>query len=168
MANTVLNIFSTAPSSTDKSQNILTDINPSATNAQAQAFAQALYGLSDNTYVETNRVDRVNCDTESDASDSSGGSTLTKQFRELTVVGAEKNATATLSANVLSGVAINPAVFYYNGSSTAQVLSTNSVTSEDPTVAKFTFSVPNSSGTMFVGITGNANFYSEFILVTVN
>ena len=168
MAKTSLIINSTTAAGGKKLQKTLTDINPSATNSQLKAFAQQLNALTTNTYAEANRVDRVNCDTEADASDSSGGSTLTKQFRELTIVGAEKNATATLSANVLSGVAINPAVFYYTGSSTAQVLSTNSVTSEDPTVAKFTFSVPNSSGTMFVGITGNANFYSEFILVTVN
>ena len=47
-----------------KLQKTFTDINPNATNAQLVAFTRALNGLTTNTYVETNRVDRARCDDE--------------------------------------------------------------------------------------------------------
>lgn len=45
-------------------QKALSDINPEASNAEIKTFAQKLLGLTDNTYVSTDRVDKVNCDTE--------------------------------------------------------------------------------------------------------
>ncbi|MBR6888763.1 MAG: hypothetical protein IKN16_10005, partial [Selenomonadaceae bacterium] len=47
-------------------QKALSDINPDASNAEIKTFAQKLLGLTDNTYVSTDRVDKVNCDTEAD------------------------------------------------------------------------------------------------------
>lgn len=47
-------------------QKALSDINPEASNAEIKTFAQKLLGLTDNTYVSTDRVDKVNCDTEAD------------------------------------------------------------------------------------------------------
>lgn len=44
-------------------QKALSDINPEASNAEIKTFAQKLLGLTDNTYVSTDRVDKVNCDT---------------------------------------------------------------------------------------------------------
>ena len=45
-------------------QKTLTDINPAASNEKLVAFAKALNGLTNNTYGETNRVNRTQCDTE--------------------------------------------------------------------------------------------------------
>lgn len=47
-------------------QKALSDINPDASNAEIKTFAEKLIGLTDNTYVTTDRVDKVNCDTEAD------------------------------------------------------------------------------------------------------
>lgn len=45
-------------------QKTLTDINPEATNTEIKTFAQKMVGMTDNVYVQTDRVDKVNCDSE--------------------------------------------------------------------------------------------------------
>ena len=81
MAKTSLIISSTAVSDGKKLQKTLTDINSAATNDQLKSFAQVLNNLTTNTYIETNRVDRTNCDSESGA----GG--LGKAFRNMAITG---------------------------------------------------------------------------------
>ena len=161
MANTALNVTFTDANSNEQLQKTLTDINPAATNAQLKAFAQSFYGLSDDTYVKSNRVDRINCDTEE-----SGGTVSGKRFRETAITGAAKGSTATITANIREGGTINPAVFYYANGST-QLLSPTKVTSDVATVAKFTVSVPNSSGYIYVGLLEDTNFYADFVNTNV-
>ncbi len=45
-------------------QKTLTDINPDASSAEIKTFAQKMVGMTDNVYVQTDRVDKINCDTE--------------------------------------------------------------------------------------------------------
>ncbi len=47
-----------------KLQKTLTDIRASATSTQIKTFTQGLNSLTTNTYVETNRIEKTNVDTE--------------------------------------------------------------------------------------------------------
>lgn len=47
-----------------KNQKTLTDIKPSATSEQITNFAKGLNSLTTNNYVETNRIEKINTDTE--------------------------------------------------------------------------------------------------------
>ena len=53
---TTLKLLSTAPDTSALSTTI-SHANPSATDAQLANFAVALNGLTQNTYVDTNRID---------------------------------------------------------------------------------------------------------------
>ena len=44
-------------------QKTLTDINPAANNSALKIWGQMLNGLTTNTYVKTDRIDKTNCDT---------------------------------------------------------------------------------------------------------
>lgn len=44
-------------------QKTLTDINPAADNVALKIWGQMLNGLTTNTYVKTDRIDKTNCDT---------------------------------------------------------------------------------------------------------
>ena len=46
-------------------QKTVTDVNPNATSAQLVTFATKLNALTTNSYVRTDRIDKINCDTES-------------------------------------------------------------------------------------------------------
>lgn len=48
-------------------QKAMTCVNPDATNAQLVALGQMITAASNNTYVETFRINKVNCDLEADA-----------------------------------------------------------------------------------------------------
>lgn len=74
MAKTAIVLNATEMTSGKRLTKTLTDINVNATNAQIKSFAQALNGLTTNVYLETNRVDKTNCDTESGGG-SGGGDT---------------------------------------------------------------------------------------------
>ena len=64
MAKTSIIVNTTEAGTGKKLQKTLTDINANASNQQLVSFAQALNSLTTNTYVETNRVDKSNCDEE--------------------------------------------------------------------------------------------------------
>ena len=49
----------------NKKQKQLTDINPEATSQQIKSFAQNLILLTNQTYNATNRIEKINVDTES-------------------------------------------------------------------------------------------------------
>lgn len=166
MAKTSLIITSTAAADGKKLQKTLTDINSAATNEQLKSFAQILNGLTTNNYAETNRVDRVNCDTESGTAAGDGN-----QLRNLTITGAERGATATLTATIVEDETINPLVIFMSGN-TAQYIEPEDVGGEDPEQAVFEITVPDQSGTLFAGIveknTEWEKFYADFIRVTVS
>jgi len=48
----------------NKKQKSLTNINPEASSAQLKSFAQNLIALTNQTYSETNRIEKINVDTE--------------------------------------------------------------------------------------------------------
>ena len=63
MAKTSL-IISATGSGGKTVQKTVTDVNPNASNAKLTALGQMLNSLTTNTYQTTNRIDKVNCDTE--------------------------------------------------------------------------------------------------------
>ena len=69
-------IVTTRDSEGNTKQKSFTDINPDATSTQIKNFTQAMIGLTNNTYLATTRVDKINCDTE-DSGDSRPTATLT-------------------------------------------------------------------------------------------
>lgn len=160
MAKTSLIVTSTTATDGKKLQKTLTDINSAATNEQLKSFGQRLNGLTTNTYVETNRVDRVNCDTED------GGGSDGKAFRNITITGVAQGATATISANVAEGASISPAVFFF-ANNTVTILTTTAATSDDPTIAKKTVTIPSNSGELYIGLIANDDFYADFIFAGV-
>lgn len=50
-------------------QKTVTYVNPSASNANLAAFGQKITALSTNTYVNTERVNKIVCDDESGGSE---------------------------------------------------------------------------------------------------
>lgn len=56
-------VYST-DSSGNKVAKTISNVSASATATQIKTFAQSLNALSNNTYVETYRIERLNCDTE--------------------------------------------------------------------------------------------------------
>lgn len=56
-------VYSTKQGGIDKAGKTIADISATATPAQIVAFAQAFNALSTNSYVETYRIERLNCDT---------------------------------------------------------------------------------------------------------
>lgn len=64
MAKIALNVISTEAATGKKLQKTLTDINATATSTQIKTFTTALNGLTTNNYVETNRIEKKNVDTE--------------------------------------------------------------------------------------------------------
>ena len=64
MAKIAINLVSTEQGTGRKLQKTLTDINPEATSAQIKTFATALNNLTTNVYGETNRIHKLNIDTE--------------------------------------------------------------------------------------------------------
>ena len=166
MAKTSLIISSTAVSDGKKLQKTLTDINSAATNDQLKSFAQVLNNLTTNTYIETNRVDRTNCDSESGA----GG--LGKAFRNMAITGAGRGSTATVTFDTDGAETVpKPAVFfvYQNGGElAAQFVSPTAATSDDPGVAKYTFTCLNQATDIFAGIGEKDSYYAEFVKVVVS
>lgn len=156
MANTALNVVITDGNTNETRNQTLTDLNPAASNAQLKAFAQAFYGLSDDNYVDATRVDKTDVDTEDSG----------KAFRNITVTGAIQGATATISANIQVGGSINPAVFFF-ANNTVTILTTTAATSDDPTIAKRSVTIPNNSGEMYIGLIANDDFYADFTFVGV-
>lgn len=69
MAKISIALNSTEAATGKKFQKTLTDINAAATSTQIKTFAQALNALTTNNYVETNRIEKTNVDTE----EASGG-----------------------------------------------------------------------------------------------
>jgi len=51
-----------------KQQKSFTDVNPNADTAALKTFAQMCNNLTTNTYVSTDRIDKINCDTEAGTS----------------------------------------------------------------------------------------------------
>lgn len=51
-----------------KQQKSITDVNPNADTAALKTFAQMCNNLTTNTYVSTDRIDKINCDTEAGTS----------------------------------------------------------------------------------------------------
>lgn len=64
MAKIAVAINSTEAATGKKNQKTLTDIKPTATSEQITNFAKGLNNLTTNNYVETNRIEKLNVDTE--------------------------------------------------------------------------------------------------------
>jgi len=64
MAKISVALNSTEQATGKKNQKTLTDIKASATSEQITNFTRGLNNLTTNTYVETNRIEKLNADTE--------------------------------------------------------------------------------------------------------
>lgn len=64
MAKVAIALNSTEVTTGKKLQKTLTDIKPSATSEQITNFTKGLNNLTTNNYVETNRIEKLNADTE--------------------------------------------------------------------------------------------------------
>ena len=153
MSKTSIILTTTEATTGKKRKRSFSDINPNATNEELKNFAVNFNALTTNQYVETNRVDTINVDTESSG----------KSFRNLTITGATRGASATITSKIRAGGTITPAVFYYTTGGSVQLLSPTSLESDDPTIAKFSVTIPNTSGYVYVGLMKDTNFYADFI-----
>ena len=70
-------IVSATDSGGNSVQRTFDNVNPEATNAQLAAFGSKIAALSENTYAKTDRISRVNCDSEASTLDTRPTPTLT-------------------------------------------------------------------------------------------
>lgn len=153
----------TAAATGKKGTTTISDVNPSATRTSLLQLTQGLNALTTNNYVESNRVATTNLDTEDPSPE------MAKSFRGITVEDAARNATAKISFNKTTSESTKPAVFFYNeGTSSVSLLSTSPVSSGSPTIALYHATIPNSDGVLYVGLSEVADFYSEFVKLTVS
>lgn len=152
-----LKLYSTDAADGKKITTSVTYVNPNASNAVLKSFAQQLNAFTTNTYSETDRVETVNVDTEGSR----------KQFRNLAITGARKDATATITCYQTTDENITPAVFFYTSGS-AQFLTATRSESSDPTLGKFNVTVPNAIGWLYIGITEKTDFYADFISAEIS
>lgn len=145
----------TSPSAKSRKRSI-TDINPNATNAEMKNFAVALVGLTNSQYIESDRVDKTNLDGVDDR----------KYFRQITIENAAVNQTATITFKITANEEVSPICFFTTANSTEK-LTTTREESTSPTTAIFSVTIPNSTGTLFTGISEKANFYSELIKTNI-
>lgn len=156
MPKTDIKLYSTDSETGAKITTSVAYVNPNASNNALKEFAQKLNALTDNVYSSTDRVETVNVDTEGSR----------KQFRDITITGAIKGATAIISANIQIDGSINPAVFFFSNN-TVTILTTAAVSSDDPTIAKRSVTIPNSTGELYIGLIANNDFYADFIFVSI-
>ena len=135
-----------------KRKRSFSDINPNATNDELKNFALAVNSLTTNQYVETNRVDTTNVDSE----DSQKG------HRDLSISNYGVNQTAEITFNIVPEETVSPTVFYY-ANSQVSVLTTTQETSETTTIAKFTCQIPNTTGVIYIALQETENFYSAYV-----
>ena len=58
-------------------QKTLTNVNPEATSEHLATLGQMLNSLTTNTYVQTDRIDKINCDTEASPVDTRSANAIT-------------------------------------------------------------------------------------------
>lgn len=151
-----LKLYSTDAAEGKKITTSVTYVNPNVSNSVLKSFAQQLNAFTTNSYVETDRVETVNVDTEESR----------KSFRILTVTGATRNSTATITFNKSDTETFMPAAFFVS-SGTAQLPTVTQATSTDPTLGKCTVTIPDSTGWLYLGIQEKADFYADFIAVSI-
>lgn len=127
-------------------------VNNDVSSDVLKDLAQSLNALTTNSYEKTDRINTLNCDTET-----------IKMHRELTITNAIRGQTATITFNKTSEESVTPAVFSYQDNAVTLV-ATTAGTSDDPTKAKFTLSIPSNSSYIYIGIVEKEQFYSEFTL----
>lgn len=161
-------IMNTLDQTTNKKRKrSITNINPNATNEEMKNFSMAVVGLTNDLYLETERVDKINVDTEPTPTPS------TLSDRETTVTDAAKNGTAKITFKRTETEAsyggVSLVVFYYNTQeSTTEKLTTSSVSSGDPTIALYHVTIPNYNGRLYVGIEATEKFNSDFVKTTIS
>lgn len=163
MPKTDLKIYSTDAGTGAKITSSVSYVNPNASNDVLKSFAQQLNGLTTNGYTSADRVDTTNVDTE-------GPSPLGKSFREITITGASRGATATITYNSTASITSNPVVFFItpSGSSYAATyldVTTGTTTDTQRTV---TVTVPGSGGYLYAGLRENDVFYADFVMAEVS
>ena len=122
MAKTSAIITSTDPTTGKTLQKTLTDINPDASNAQIATFGGMLNAITGNGYVNTFRVDKVNCDLESGGGDTRPTPTLTLSESTTTLADLKSAVTSGVYAKIISltysgdapviATSFNPSVYF--------------------------------------------------------
>lgn len=156
MPKTDVKIYSTDAATGSKITTSVAYVNPNATNDVLKSFAQQLNALTTNNYSNSDRIETVNLDTEGSR----------KSFRNLTISGAVANSTATITFNKTSDESVTPIAFYYTASETTKLTLTEGTGTA--TEAVFTVQIPNSSGTLYVGISEKDDFYPAFSRVQIS
>ncbi len=113
-------IVSATDSGGNSVQRTFDNVNPDATNAQLAAFGSKIAAFSENTYAKTDRITRVNCDSEA------GGG---RQTPTLTV------ADTNWDYQRNTGNGTNSSAFTYNGDGT--LYTTQPVCTSNPNYSGF-------------------------------
>lgn len=109
MAKTSL-ILEATDTSGKKIQKTFTDVNPEASSADLKTFAQMCNGLTSNTYVRTDRINKINCDTEESGDSSSSSS---KTAASITFTDGNEFSIASVKQDIAAGNFSR--AFNYNG-----------------------------------------------------
>ncbi len=163
MPKTDLKIYSTDAGTGAKITSSVSYVNPTVANSVLKSFAQQLNAFTTNGYVSADRVDTTNVDTEDP-------SPITKSFREITITGASRGATATITYNATPSITNNPVVFFITpsgGSYSATYLDVSTGTTTD-TQRTVTVTVPGNGGYLYAGLRENEVFYADFVSAEVS
>lgn len=137
-----------------KLQKTLTNINPRATSTQLKTFTQVFNGLTTNTYIETNRIDKITCDTD-----------VEKTTPTLTL----ENASATKAAVAAAEGAYENEITY-NGDGTLTVLTSGAgivATIENATLY-VAFVGEGTTGTVTVYASEGATYAAANVTFTIS
>ena len=139
----------------------ISDISATATPAQIKAFAQSLNSLSTNSYVETYRIERLNCDTAEP--------TPSKPVPTLTLA----SATATIS-DITSAMASAEGLYEnaitYNGDGVLSVATSYAdiVASVDEDFLYVAFIGEGTSGTVTLYASEGVTYSATSVTFTIN
>lgn len=163
MPKTDIKLYSTDAATGAKQTTTISYVNPNNPSSVMKSFAQQLNNLTTNTYTSTDKVTTSNLDTEGDD----------KQFRNLAISGASRGATATITFTTSTSETQKPTPFtcyvYQNGGQLqATYVSPTAAESTDPTIAKYTFTCPNTAADIFVGISTKTEFYADFVKAIIS
>lgn len=154
-----MKLYSTDTGTGSKITTSVTYINPETSNTVLKTFAQKLNAFTTNNYTSADRVETVNLDTASDS----------KQFRDISITGATRGGTATITLTIGEGETVTPVVFFYVSSNDVRFLTATAAQVTDiPTIGTSTVSIPNAGGWLYIGTGGKEQFYSELIIQEVS
>lgn len=135
-----------------KGTTTISNVNPSAGSAALLQMSQAFNALTTNTYVETNRVETVNLDTEEPTP-------AGKNVRSVTLDNTIKGQSTDITISHNDTETLNPTFLYSTGGSSVSAWSVTAVIDEK---GLYRGNIPSTATTLYVGLAETDDYYPVF------